>query len=363
MDRGGETMEPKVSIVVPVYNVEQFLPQCIDSLLEQTLKDIEIILVDDGSPDNCGEIAEQYAQTDSRIKVIHQNNAGLGPARNSGIQAASGEYIGFVDSDDWARPEMFQRLYQAAIRNHADIVVGGYRELSGEKILALMPNPLAGNTLDAAAAIQQVRKRLYGCSMYDARTNIFPVAVWTSLYRRTLIHSNEVCFFNVFSEDTFFNLEAYRYAKVITFTDDTDYCYRKEGQCSITQTFSDTKLEKYKEYIMLLEENAAKENDPECLMRIKRKAIDCHRSYIEMIVKSSEPLQKKIGFTRSFSEDPYILQAWKGYPIATLPLIQRLFHKAIINRFYTAALLMSYLRQMLKQIQYRLNSFRYRSLL
>ena len=107
-------MEPKVSIIVPIYRVEKYLSQCVDSLLCQTLEEIEIILVDDGSPDNCGRIADEYARQDSRVKVIHQENAGLSAARNTGIRAATGEYIGFVDSDDWAGPEMFRRSFQSA---------------------------------------------------------------------------------------------------------------------------------------------------------------------------------------------------------------------------------------------------------
>lgn len=117
-------MKPKVSIVVPIYNVEKYLKNCVDSLLNQTLEDIEIILVDDGSPDKSGEIADEYMRNEKRIKVVHQSNAGLGPARNSGMAVATGEYIGFIDSDDWTQPEMFERLYEAAVLENADIVVG-----------------------------------------------------------------------------------------------------------------------------------------------------------------------------------------------------------------------------------------------
>ena len=94
-------MKPKVSIIVPVYNVEKYLDRCMESLLNQTLKDIEIILVDDGSPDNCPQICDEYAKKDSRVKVVHKVNAGLGYARNSGLDVASGEYVAFVDSDDY----------------------------------------------------------------------------------------------------------------------------------------------------------------------------------------------------------------------------------------------------------------------
>ena len=94
-------MNPKISIIVPVYKVEKYLHKCIDSILAQTFKDFELILVDDGSPDNCGKICDEYAKRDNRIVVVHKENGGQASARNRGINIARGDYIGFVDSDDW----------------------------------------------------------------------------------------------------------------------------------------------------------------------------------------------------------------------------------------------------------------------
>ena len=105
---------PKVSVIVPVYKVEPYIEKCICSLINQTLKDIEIILVDDGSPDNCGIICDKFAKQDSRIIVIHKENGGLSDARNAGMKVASGEFLGFVDSDDYVSQEMFELLYTAS---------------------------------------------------------------------------------------------------------------------------------------------------------------------------------------------------------------------------------------------------------
>ena len=101
---------PKLSVIVPIYNVEAYLRRCVDSILAQTFTDYELILVDDGSPDNCGEICEEYAGTDDRIRVIHKENGGLSDARNAGLDVATGAYVGFVDSDDYIHPNMYQRL-------------------------------------------------------------------------------------------------------------------------------------------------------------------------------------------------------------------------------------------------------------
>ena len=107
---------PKLSIIVPVYKVERYIERCISSLRNQTLTDIEIILVDDGSPDLCPQLCDEYAQKDSRIKVIHKANAGLGYARNSGLEIATGEYVAFVDSDDWLTEKYLEILLQKSSR-------------------------------------------------------------------------------------------------------------------------------------------------------------------------------------------------------------------------------------------------------
>lgn len=112
-----------ISIIIPVYNVEAYLSKCIDSIINQTYKDLEIILVDDESPDNCPQICDQYAALDSRIKVIHKANGGLSCARNSGLEAATGEYIGFVDSDDYIHPTMYELLLKALEEQDADISI------------------------------------------------------------------------------------------------------------------------------------------------------------------------------------------------------------------------------------------------
>ena len=112
-----------ISVIVPVYKVEKYLRKCVDSILVQTYKNLEIILVDDGSPDNCGKICDEYAAKDSRIKVIHQQNGGLSAARNAGLDIATGEYIGFVDSDDYIAPDMYEKLYEALKKAGADLAV------------------------------------------------------------------------------------------------------------------------------------------------------------------------------------------------------------------------------------------------
>jgi len=117
-------MSPKVSVIVPIYNVEEFLPRCLDSLLNQTLKEIEIICVNDGSKDNSLNILNEYAQKDARIIIINQENNGASSARNNGLIHATGEYIGYVDADDWVEKDYYKLLYENAKRYNADIACG-----------------------------------------------------------------------------------------------------------------------------------------------------------------------------------------------------------------------------------------------
>jgi len=113
-----------ISVVVPVYNVEAYLPECLDSILNQTYRDIEIILVDDGSTDRCGEICDEYARRDARIRVFHTNNRGLAVARNLGLEHVRGSYVSFIDSDDWIEPDSMEKLLNAVVQYNADIAVG-----------------------------------------------------------------------------------------------------------------------------------------------------------------------------------------------------------------------------------------------
>lgn len=128
---------PQISVIVPVYNVEPYLRRCVDSILGQTFTDFELILVDDGSPDNCPAICDEYALKDSRVHVIHQENGGLSAARNAGIDWAfansDSQWLSFVDSDDWVHPEMLERLLNAAVENNVAVSICGYAKTKGEE--------------------------------------------------------------------------------------------------------------------------------------------------------------------------------------------------------------------------------------
>ena len=132
---------PLISIIIPVYKVEKYLEKCIKSVLNQTYSNLQIILVDDGSPDKCGEICDDYSKIDERIEVIHKKNGGLSDARNVGLKVARGEYIGFVDSDDYVSKDMFQKLYNTLISTNADVsICNFYTVVAGKNIMKNLDN-------------------------------------------------------------------------------------------------------------------------------------------------------------------------------------------------------------------------------
>lgn len=167
---------PLISVIVPVYKVEPFLPKCVASIREQTYQNLEIILVDDGSPDNCGAMCDAFAREDSRIKVIHKPNGGLSDARNAGIEIAQGEYLGFVDSDDWIEPDMYASLLELALAEDVKLVCGGRYDVYGESDCrrGLCPEKtevISGQTLAKRIFVWEgidsaAWDKLYHCSLF-----------------------------------------------------------------------------------------------------------------------------------------------------------------------------------------------------
>lgn len=166
--------KPLLSIIVPVYDVERYLQKCIDSILAQTLTDFELILVDDGSPDDCPALCDAAAAKDARVRVIHQKNGGLSAARNAGLDVARGEWIGFVDSDDYIAPEMYETLYQAVQSTGADLALCDYAEVDE----ASEPCPQMHVSLSGA--------ELTGQELLQNASGLMVQLAWNKLYRRAI---------------------------------------------------------------------------------------------------------------------------------------------------------------------------------
>lgn len=178
---------PLFSIIIPVYNVEKYLNKCVDSVLNQTFTDFEVILVDDGSPDNCPAICDSYAEKDNRVKVIHKQNGGLINARKSGLEAASGGYIGFVDSDDWIEPEMYELFAQMIEKYSPDMVLSDFY-FDNEKELVNSEQLFEQEFYDKSA----LKEKLYPKMLFSGIYYKFGVnpCCWSKVYKKELLKKN-----------------------------------------------------------------------------------------------------------------------------------------------------------------------------
>ncbi len=209
-----------ISVVVPVYNVEKYLERCILSIINQTYQNLEIILVDDGSTDNSGVICDEFAQKDPRIKVIHKENGGLSDARNAGIKAASGDYIGFIDSDDYISHQMYEKLLVTLEENKADISICNYvyvDEITGEEDKKMSSlSPIKTEVLTKHQGYEKLNAYVDGYSFY--------VTAWNKLYKKELF--SDILFAKgKLHEDEFIVHKLFEKCEKIAVTEDILYFY------------------------------------------------------------------------------------------------------------------------------------------
>lgn len=209
-------MKPRITIIVPVYKVEKYLEKCVESVINQTYKNIEIILVNDGSPDNCPYICDKYARKDQRIKVIHKKNGGLSDARNVGLDEAKGEYVLFVDSDDYIELNSCEKFIDIIGNKSPDIVVGNAKRLENNKIYYMKHRLNTGrHTINGKKFLET---ELKAGTMY--------MAAWLNLYRKSFLLDNKLKFsVGLLHEDEEFTPRAFLKADSVMSTDLDFYNY------------------------------------------------------------------------------------------------------------------------------------------
>lgn len=250
----------KVSVIVPVYNASSYIPQCIESLLNQTYQNIEIILINDGSTDDSLSICESYAEKDRRIIVHSIKNSGVSTARNVGMNIATGDYITFVDSDDWAELNMLEYAVTKLKKTESDIVIWSYFKNYYKNEVKLPLIPGGNQVFDHEKDILYL-KAIYG--RYDENIviteGVSVGTVWCKLYKKDLLDKNNLKFIPALTraQDTVFSINAFSYAKKISYFDENLYHYRisNSSTTSGTRFIQDTKkpfnllLDEYKKFI------------------------------------------------------------------------------------------------------------------
>lgn len=238
-------MKPLVSVIVPIYNVEKYIDRCLNSIINQKLENIEIILVDDGSPDNCPQICENYQKRDNRIKVIHKKNEGLGYARNSGMEIADGKYISFIDSDDYISEDFLYKLYTKAVEYDADACLGGNTSVLSTKTL-VYEHLFAGKILIGDEVKSKLLLSMLG---YDEMGNGYTgMSVWRGIYKKSILEKFAISFPSerkYISEDIIFDIAFFAKANKVVISDSVGYFYCYNGD-SLTTTYKEDRFEKYK---------------------------------------------------------------------------------------------------------------------
>ena len=201
----------KFSVVLPIYNVEKYLNRCLDSVMNQTYKKLEIILVDDGSPDSCPQMCDNWARVDDRIKVVHKKNAGLGEARNSGLDVATGDYIAFFDSDDYIDTRLFEELYTVIISDNPDLIEFGHHDVDrqGNITRTFIPKtPL--EKYEGKEVLSQFLPELICTDPKTGTASDLLMSAWSCLYRRQLLVE---CNFHFVSEREYISEDVYSLMK------------------------------------------------------------------------------------------------------------------------------------------------------
>lgn len=223
---------PLISIIVPVYNLELYIKKCIDSILAQTFTNFEVIVVNDGSTDNSGDICDEYAQKDNRVVVVHKKNDGLSSARNTGIKISRGKYLGFVDGDDWIYDDMYEKLYTLSNQNNCDIAICNiYREIKGE--VNYIERAKLIKEMDNIEAMRQLFKGI-----------LYRFSVCNKLYKKSCFRGIEFPEGRL-HEDLSTTYKLFSNANKVVFTNYTGYIYVKRENSILNSRYNPKRLESF----------------------------------------------------------------------------------------------------------------------
>lgn len=337
---------PKVSIIVPVYNAEKYLERGIGSLVSQTLEDIEIILVDDSSTDASLEKCNKIAENDSRIKVLHKVNEGAGYARNAALEIATGDYIGFMDSDDYVMPNMFEVLYSKAIEYGSDLVMSGVLFVDGNMFSKDGERERKtyfdkDTHFDTKEGLKELAMGIVGARPEDSDDSKFGMSIWKNLFKASIIKENGITFKSereMLSEDALFMIDYISHINKATGINEAFYSYCR-NEDSISKSFKKDRLEKSLVFVDEVEKRFEKEIDKdEYQIYIDRfwQAM-CRVLCSQEITYAKDngikysALKKRL---KAICTNPLTVRVLSSYPIKALPLRQRVFAFGVKHRLY-----------------------------
>lgn len=312
-------MIPKVTVIVPVFKVEKYLDRCVKSLVGQTLKDIEIILVDDASPDNSPAMCDSWAERDERIKVIHKKNEGLGLTRNTGMAIAQGEYVAFVDSDDFVELDMFERLYEECIKNNLDCI---YSEFNVEDYPGFRVVTKPEKLYVGAEEIEKLRLDIVGAEPSYISGVKYHCSSCKGLYKLDNIKRNGLQFLSerqFISEDMLYNLDFLFHSERVKIVPWQLYHYCLNST-SLTHTYRADRWEKQMTMVDVIKDRYVFHDQNEFKLRLARTTIFYLMCATRMERKRNDigkgMIIKRINY---LLHEPKITEILKVYPIWKLP--------------------------------------------
>ena len=330
-------MNPKVSVIVPIYNVEKYLERCLKSLVNQSLQEIEIILIDDGSTDNSPLICDQYAKQDGRIKVVHKQNQGLGMARNTGLELASGEYVVFIDSDDFIEKNAYQEMYDMIKSENAEMLITNYYEYitnTGEK---KEMKTVRNVRIVEGEEIKKVACQMVGFSPLEKNEDDIGMSVWKNMYLRKFIEENQIKFYSereYVSEDAIFQLVTVPKMKKVILSTNCYYYYCQNDNQSLSATFRESKFEEYKKLYQkeyeLLETNGIIETGK---YYIATTFLGNIRAHIKQLSSNRYSKKRKKELIEKIEKDTMVQAVLKWYPYDRTSMKQRVFSIALKNNW------------------------------
>lgn len=331
---------PKLSIIIPVYKVEKYIDECLESILGQTLKDLEIILVDDGSPDRCPQICDEYSAKDNRIKVVHKNNEGLGLARNSGLEVAAGEYVTFVDSDDKIEQNAYRTLCDYADVKSLDIVRFSCNRFNDKGYITPQ---VEDQELNVFGDEQEIRN--IALSIFDENAlgkYGFGGSACMAIFRHSIIEDFHLRFLSereYISEDYVFSFLVYLHSQKIGIIANTYYHYRvnDESLTRVVRLDRMEKVEQYAKYVAkILKDNGFTERQILCAWGYY---IAMSRAAVVSVLDSDLPFADKKQWFMRQTDNEFLQDVYHAYPLSQLSKKQRLFFEIMVRRqFYLAFL-------------------------
>lgn len=286
-------MDELISIIIPIYNVEKYIHRCVDSIINQSYKNLEIILVDDGSPDSCGSICDAYVKQDARIKVIHKKNEGLGFARNAGLDCASGKYVTFIDGDDYIGIEHIETMYKNIKKSATDTCMAGHTKVYKDKQVEHI-NVCAGKVLKDNIK-EYILPRMCGADVHG--NDYIEMSVCMVLLSNEIIQNNHLRFVSereYISEDLVFDFEYYPLSKGVCILDITDYYYC-DNEGSLTTRYRGDRFDsQIKLYKLLLTKSKKLDIERLCKVRLQNTVIAIARYSIKLEYKFASENGKNV---------------------------------------------------------------------